>query len=70
MAQRDDNKMSREEAGRMGGETTSRTHDRDFYQKIGEKGGESHGGSGGRSHSGGDRDGMSREEAGRKGGRS
>lgn len=72
MARNDDNnKMGREEAGRMGGEATSRTHDRDFYQEIGEKGGEARGGSNNRSQGGGnDRDGMSREEAGRKGGRS
>lgn len=40
MARNDDNKMSREEAGRLGGEATARTHDKDFYQEIGEKGGE------------------------------
>ncbi|MCY8960124.1 glucose starvation-inducible protein B, partial [Bacillus atrophaeus] len=27
-----DNKMSREEAGRKGGETTSKNHDKEFYQ--------------------------------------
>lgn len=32
--------MSREEAGRKGGEATSKNHDKEFYQKIGEKGGE------------------------------
>ncbi|MDG0812271.1 KGG domain-containing protein [Cohnella rhizosphaerae] len=70
MARNDDNnKMSREEAGRMGGEATARTHDKEFYQEIGEKGGEARGGSNNRSQSD-DRDGMSREEAGRKGGRS
>ncbi|MCY8094745.1 glucose starvation-inducible protein B, partial [Bacillus atrophaeus] len=26
-----DNKMSREEAGRKGGETTSKNHDKEFY---------------------------------------
>ncbi|EIM09725.1 general stress protein, partial [Bacillus atrophaeus C89] len=31
-----DNKMSREEAGRKGGETTSKNHDKEFYQEIGE----------------------------------
>lgn len=36
----DDNKMSREEAGRKGGETTSKNHDKEFYQEIGKKGGE------------------------------
>ncbi|MFS0840244.1 KGG domain-containing protein [Paenibacillus sp. UNC499MF] len=58
-------KMSREEAGRKGGEETARTHDKDFYQEIGRKGGESRG------NDSGSNDGkMSREEAGRKGGRS
>ncbi|MDI4646501.1 KGG domain-containing protein [Cohnella hashimotonis] len=70
MARNDDNNtMSREEAGRMGGEATARTHDKEFYQEIGEKGGEARGGSNNRSQSD-DRNGMSREEAGRKGGRS
>ena len=36
----DNNKMSREEAGRKGGETTSKNHDKEFYQEIGQKGGE------------------------------
>ncbi|MFZ5376187.1 MAG: KGG domain-containing protein [Patescibacteria group bacterium] len=41
----DDNqgRMTVEEAGRKGGEATSRSHDRDFYQKIGQKGGKSQG---------------------------
>jgi general stress protein YciG len=68
MAQNNQNgKMSREEAGRKGGEATARNHDREFYQEIGEKGGEARGQ---RSNSGGDSDDgkMSREEAGRKGG--
>jgi uncharacterized protein len=34
-------KMSREEAGRKGGEATSKNHDKEFYQEIGKKGGES-----------------------------
>lgn len=65
MAQNNQNgNMSREEAGRKGGEATSRNHDREFYQEIGEKGGEARNGS-----NGGNNDGkMSREEAGRKGG--
>ncbi|OLN21932.1 stress-induced protein, KGG, repeat-containing protein [Domibacillus antri] len=33
-------KMSREEAGRMGGEATAKKHDKEFFQEIGEKGGE------------------------------
>ncbi len=33
-------KMSVGEAGRMGGETTSETHGREFYQDIGHKGGQ------------------------------
>lgn len=57
-------KMSREEAGRKCGEETARTHDKDFYQEIGRKGGESRGNSGSSDGK------MSREEAGRKGGRS
>ncbi|EGL19153.1 MULTISPECIES: KGG domain-containing protein [unclassified Paenibacillus] len=70
MARNDDNKMSREEAGRMGGETTSKNHDKDFYQEIGQKGGEARGNNGNNGNggnSGGDGK-MSREEAGRKGG--
>lgn len=34
-------KMSREEAGRMGGKATAKNHDKEFYQEIGEKGGKS-----------------------------
>ncbi|KIL45478.1 protein GsiB [Jeotgalibacillus soli] len=34
------NKMSREEAGRKGGEATAENHDKDFYQDIGHKGGD------------------------------
>ena len=30
-------KMSREEAGRLGGRATSKNHDRSFYQMIGKK---------------------------------
>ncbi|MFD2613511.1 KGG domain-containing protein [Paenibacillus gansuensis] len=66
----DNGKMSREEAGRMGGEATAKNHDKEFYQEIGRKGGESrdnNGGGNGGSSSGGDGK-MSREEAGRKGG--
>ncbi|SDT25057.1 hypothetical protein SAMN05216421_3274 [Halopseudomonas xinjiangensis] len=36
--------MSTNEAGRKGGETTARTHDQDFYQEIGSKGGQNSGG--------------------------
>jgi uncharacterized protein len=32
--------MTVQEAGRKGGEATSRTHGREFYQEIGRKGGE------------------------------
>jgi len=68
-------KMSREEAGRMGGEATSRNHDKEFYQEIGQKGGEARGGGnngngGSRGNNGGNFGGMSPEEAGRKGGKS
>lgn len=31
--------MTVQEAGRKGGETTSKTHGRSFYQEIGKKGG-------------------------------
>lgn len=33
-------KMTREEAGRRGGEKTARTHGSEFYSEIGRKGGE------------------------------
>ncbi len=36
---KNNDKMSREEAGRMGGEATAKNHDKEFYQEIGEKGG-------------------------------
>ena len=39
--------MSVREAGRKGGETTSRTHGREFYQEIGRLGGEIGGPKGG-----------------------
>lgn len=35
--QTSERKMSREEAGRLGGKATSRNHDRSFYQTIGKK---------------------------------
>jgi uncharacterized protein len=46
MAQQDEERdtMSREEAGRLGGEETSRTHDSDFYEEIGSMGGSENGG--------------------------
>ncbi len=65
-----DNKMSREEAGRLGGEATSKSHGKEFYEEIGEKGGENSHSGGNNSdgnNSGGNK--MSREEAGRKGGK-
>ena len=34
-----DGNMTVEEAGRKGGEATSRNHDREFYEEIGSKGG-------------------------------
>lgn len=40
MANNNGNKMSREEAGRKGGEATAKNHDKEFYQEIGRKGGE------------------------------
>lgn len=38
--------MTVKEAGRMGGEATSRTHDQNFYRDIGRQGGEARGKSG------------------------
>ena len=35
----DKGNMSVRDAGRKGGETTSATHDREFYEEIGHKGG-------------------------------
>jgi general stress protein YciG len=79
MARNNDGNMSREEAGRKGGETTARNHDKEFFQEIGQKGGESRSNndnSGGRdpgnsgSNTGNSGSNMSREEAGRKGGES
>lgn len=54
-------KMTVEEAGRKGGEATSESHEREFYQDIGSKGGQSSGG-----NFANDREKAS--EAGRKGG--
>jgi len=39
--------MSVSEAGRKGGQATSATHDREFYEEIGHKGGEAGGKKGG-----------------------
>lgn len=36
----DNGKMTVEEAGRKGGETTSERHGHEFYEEIGRKGGE------------------------------
>ena len=36
--------MSVNEAGKKGGEATSASHDKDFYQEIGSKGGQNSGG--------------------------
>jgi general stress protein YciG len=33
-------KMTVQEAGKKGGETTSKTHGREFYEEIGHKGGQ------------------------------
>lgn len=38
--QKNDNKMKNEEAGLMGGKATSKNHDKEFYEDIGQKGGE------------------------------
>ncbi|GGF81798.1 hypothetical protein GCM10010912_28630 [Paenibacillus albidus] len=68
MAQNNQNgKMSREEAGRKGGEATARNHDREFYQEIGHEGGEARSDRSSQGD-GNDNGKMSREEAGRKGG--
>uniref|UniRef100_UPI000410E018 hypothetical protein n=1 Tax=Stutzerimonas azotifigens TaxID=291995 RepID=UPI000410E018 len=40
MADKQKGNMSVSEAGRKGGETTSATHGREFYEEIGQKGGE------------------------------
>ncbi|MBX0314124.1 KGG domain-containing protein [Planococcus glaciei] len=72
--QNDDNKMSREEAGRLGGEATSESHGKEFYEEIGSKGGQNSNSGGNNSdgnNSGGNNSNdnkMSKEEAGRKGG--
>ncbi|MBE5098486.1 general stress protein B [Bacillus aryabhattai] len=36
---KENEKMGREEAGRKGGETTSKNQSKEFFQEIGEKGG-------------------------------
>jgi len=38
--QNNDGNMSVNEAGRRGGEATSQTHGREFYEEIGQKGGQ------------------------------
>jgi len=38
-ASKSDDKMTVQEAGKLGGEATSRTHDRSFYEEIGSEGG-------------------------------
>ncbi|WP_116078836.1 con-10 family general stress protein [Pseudomonas sp. OV577] len=53
--------MSVNEAGKKGGEATSASHDKEFYQEIGSKGGQNSGG-----NFANDREKAS--EAGRKGG--
>jgi general stress protein YciG len=40
MAKDDQEKMSVNEAGHLGGEKTSQTHDHEYYQRIGHEGGE------------------------------
>jgi general stress protein YciG len=61
MTEKNGGKMTVEEAGRKGGEATSESHEREFYQDIGSKGGQSSGG-----NFANDREKAS--EAGRKGG--
>ncbi|SFU69931.1 general stress protein [Halomonas korlensis] len=41
---KDDKGMSTSEAGKKGGEATSQSHDREFYEDIGHKGGQQSGG--------------------------
>lgn len=43
----DKGQMSVQEAGHRGGEATSKTHDRSYYEEIGHKGGEAGGKKGG-----------------------
>ena len=40
MSERRKGKMTVEEAGRLGGEKTARTHGPEFYSEIGSKGGQ------------------------------
>ncbi len=61
MAQDKQGGMSVNEAGKKGGEATSASHDKEFYQEIGSKGGQNSGG-----NFANDREKAS--EAGRKGG--
>ncbi|WP_106476130.1 con-10 family general stress protein [Phytohalomonas tamaricis] len=44
MADKRDDKMSVSEAGKKGGEATSETHGKEFYEDIGHKGGQNSGG--------------------------
>jgi len=44
MAQDKQGSMSVSEAGKKGGEATSATHDKEFYQEIGSQGGQNSGG--------------------------
>lgn len=55
------NQMSVNEAGKKGGDATSASHDKEFYQEIGSKGGQNSGG-----NFANDRE--KAAEAGRKGG--
>ncbi|GAB3474285.1 KGG domain-containing protein [Azotobacter salinestris] len=47
MAKTEKGRMSVGEAGKKGGQATSATHDREFYEEIGHKGGEAGGKKGG-----------------------
>jgi uncharacterized protein len=60
-------KMSREEAGRKGGQATARTHGSDFYSEIGREGGESQGRENNPGNFANDRE--KARDAGRKGGK-
>ncbi|MTW86195.1 stress-induced protein, KGG, repeat-containing protein [Virgibacillus dakarensis] len=39
MAKNSNGKMSREQAGKKGGNQTARNHDQEFFEEIGQKGG-------------------------------
>ncbi|MCT3399670.1 KGG domain-containing protein, partial [Lentilactobacillus hilgardii] len=64
MVEKKDDKLTREESGEKGGEATAKSHDKDFYEKIGKKGGQKGGEATAKSH---DKDFY--EKIGKKGGK-